>query len=99
MDAAGIAPTAAEYVIGAVPTTADDAALLELPDGAPVLEVSTRTYDARDRLVELGTIRYRGDRYRYRSQLTRRRAGLRLAGDGLTLLVPYWYLYCLVWMG
>ena len=67
-------------MIGAVPTSAEDAALLELPEGAPVLEVSTRTYDARDRLIELCTIRYRGDRYRYRSQLTRRRAGLRLAG-------------------
>jgi GntR family transcriptional regulator len=82
LDAAGVSPTAAEYVIGAVPTTAEDAALLELAEGAPVLEVSTRTYDARDRLIELCTIRYRGDRYRYRSQLTRRRAGLRLAGAG-----------------
>ncbi len=82
MDAAGVSPTAAEYVIGAVPTSGEDAALLELPEGAPVLEVSTRTYDDRERLVELGTILYRGDRYRFRSQLTRRRAGLRLAGTG-----------------
>jgi GntR family transcriptional regulator len=82
LDAAGASPSAAEYVIGAVSTTAEDAALLELPEGAPVLEVSTRTYDPRDRLVELGTIRYRGDRYRFRSQLTRRRPGLRLAGTG-----------------
>jgi GntR family transcriptional regulator len=82
LDAAGVAPASAEYVVGAVPTTAEDAPLLELPEGAPVLEVSTRTFDARDRLVELGTILYRGDRYRFRSQLTRRRAGLRLASAG-----------------
>ncbi len=82
LDAAGVGPAAAEYVIGAVPTTAEDAVLLELPEGAPVLEVSTRTFDAGDRLVELGTIRYRGDRYRFRSQLTRRPTGLRLASSG-----------------
>jgi GntR family transcriptional regulator len=81
LDAAGCSPTDAEYVIGSVPTSAEDASLLEMPEGAPILEVCTRTYDSRGRLVELGTIRYRGDRYRFRSKLTRRRAGLRLAGS------------------
>jgi GntR family transcriptional regulator len=72
LDAAGVGPTTAEYVLGAVPIAAADAPLLELPDGAPALEVSTRTYDPRGRLVELGTILYRGDRYRFRARLTRR---------------------------
>jgi GntR family transcriptional regulator len=79
LDAAGVAPTDAEYVLEAVPMAAEDAPLLELPEGAPALKVSTRTYDPRGRLLELGTILYRGDRYRFRARLTRRRARARAA--------------------
>jgi GntR family transcriptional regulator len=73
LDAAGVAPTDAEYTLGAVPADAEDAPLLELPAGAPALAVSTRTFDPSGRLIELGTILYRGDRYRFRARLTRRR--------------------------
>ena len=39
---------------------------------APLLRTTTRSRDAHGRLVELGEMVYRGDRYRFRATLTRR---------------------------
>ena len=46
--------------------------LLEIAPGAPLLRTTTRSRDAHGRLVELGEMVYRGDRYRFRATLTRR---------------------------
>ena len=47
--------------------------LLGLRPGDPVLVAETTAYDAGDRLVELARTHYRGDRYRFRATLVRRR--------------------------
>ena len=40
--------------------------------GAPLLVSTTMSYDRRGRLVEIGEIRYRADRYQFHAALTRR---------------------------
>ncbi len=72
LDAAGAGPSRAEYAMQAVGADARQARLLGVPPGAPLLRTTTRSTDARDTVVELGEMHYRGDRYRYRATLTRR---------------------------
>ena len=45
----------------------------KLEAGDPVLVAETTAYDAGDRLLELARTHYRGDRYRFRATLVRRR--------------------------
>jgi len=71
--AAGAAPVSAAYTLEAQPAARDEAALLGLDDGAPVLVTSTATHDAEGRLVEVTRTAYRGDRYRFHATLVRRR--------------------------
>jgi GntR family transcriptional regulator len=59
----GIVYTHAVGEISAVVVTPVEAELLELPPGAPVVELRTRTYDDRDRLVEYSRAVLRADRY------------------------------------
>jgi GntR family transcriptional regulator, N-acetylglucosamine utilization regulator len=60
----GISYARAVGEISAVIAADAEARLLELPDGAPVTELRTRTYDERDRLVEYSRAVLRADRYR-----------------------------------
>lgn len=72
LDEAGAGPSRAEYAMQAVAADAHQAALLGVSPGFPLLRTTTRSSDARDTVVELGEMHYRGDRYRYRTTLTRR---------------------------
>ena len=67
----GIAPTRADYVVEARAAEADDAALLGLRAGDPVLVAHQTTYDQHGRAIEIGEIIYRHDRYRFRATLIR----------------------------
>jgi GntR family transcriptional regulator len=71
--AAGAEPVSAAYTLEAQPADAEEAELLGLAPGAPVLVTTTSTHDAEGRLVEVTRTAYRGDRYRFHATLTRRR--------------------------
>jgi len=67
----GIVPTRADYVVEARAAGHDDAALLALRTGDPVLLAHQTTYDQNGRVIEIGEITYRHDRYRFRATLIR----------------------------
>jgi GntR family transcriptional regulator len=73
LTAAGCAPVRAGYTVEAMPAAWPQAELLGVPEGAPVLVTDTSAYDPADRAVELCRTVYRGDRYRFRATLVRRR--------------------------
>ncbi len=64
------APIRADYALEARAADARCAEQLELAVGAPVLVAETASYTLDERLVEIGRIVYRGDRYRFRSTLS-----------------------------
>lgn len=66
-----IRPTYADYAVEAQAADERTAPLLNLEVGAPILAAAQTTYDQDGKAVELGRLLYRGDRYRFRSTLTR----------------------------
>ncbi len=70
---AGAPPTRAGYTVEALPAAGPEAALLSIETDTPVLVTLTTAYDPADRVVELCRTVYRGDRYRFRATLARRR--------------------------
>jgi GntR family transcriptional regulator len=70
---AGAGPVRADYTVEAVAADAATADLLAVDAGAALLLTRTSSYDHRRRLVELGEMLFRGDRYRFRASLMRRR--------------------------
>jgi GntR family transcriptional regulator len=66
---AGAAPQRADYSVEAQPASPDQATLLDLEPGQPLLVTRQVTYSGDGRVVELGGIIYRGDRYRFRATL------------------------------
>lgn len=67
---AGHAPASADYVVEARAADHDVAGLLAAAPGSPVLVAESEVSDVSGRLVVVGAITYRGDRYRFRSRLT-----------------------------
>jgi GntR family transcriptional regulator len=68
--AAGHAPVSADYTVEARAADARVAGLLAASTGSPVLVAESEVSDASGRLIVVGVITYRGDRYRFRSRLT-----------------------------
>jgi GntR family transcriptional regulator len=68
----GIIPTRADYALEAAGATAAEARVLEIDPGTPVLKAGEMMYDQHDQPTDIGRIIYRGDRYRFRTTLTRR---------------------------
>ncbi|MGH3487455.1 MAG: GntR family transcriptional regulator [Actinopolymorphaceae bacterium] len=66
---AGVTPQRADYSVEAVPADAEQARLLDLEPGQPLLSTRQVTFAADGRVIELGGIIYRGDRYRFRATL------------------------------
>lgn len=75
-----IQPVRASYVLQAVGASAQDAKLLGLREGEPVLIGEYACFDQTDRVFEIGQITYRGDRYRFRTALRDPRAALPRTG-------------------
>ena len=73
LEADGVVPAWAEFALSAAAATPEEAALLDLAVGSPLLTASQTTFDQDHRPIELGHVRYRGDRYRFRATLVRRR--------------------------
>jgi GntR family transcriptional regulator len=73
LDARGASPVRAEFTAWAAAADARTATLLSVTIGEPVLMTSTRACDATGRVIETSLVTYRADRYRLRTELTRRR--------------------------
>lgn len=69
LEAAGHAPVTADYSVEARSADEREAELLATSVGSPLLVAESRAFAERDRLIVLGLISYRGDRYRFRSTL------------------------------
>jgi GntR family transcriptional regulator len=71
LEAAGAVPVTADAVVSAA--VADDAraAALEVSPGSALLVCRTMSYDITGRLVEIGEITYRADRYQLHTKLVR----------------------------
>jgi GntR family transcriptional regulator len=67
---AGHAPVSADYAVEARAADASVAGLLAAAVGSPVLVAESEVSDAAGRVIVIGVITYRGDRYRFRSRLT-----------------------------
>jgi GntR family transcriptional regulator len=65
----GVRPSRADYAVEALAADARAAELLNVPEGAPLLLALQTTYDQHGRPIELGVMRYRSDRYRFRATL------------------------------
>ncbi|MGW5399549.1 GntR family transcriptional regulator [Streptomyces sp. NPDC003952] len=70
LTARGIVPTRASYTVHSSLVPPDEAPLLDLPEGAPVLHIEQLTYDQHGRPCEYNRIVYRADRYRFHTTLT-----------------------------
>jgi GntR family transcriptional regulator len=73
LDGAGVGPVRADYTVHAAAAGSEEASLLALEPGTPVLVTETVAYDGDGRLIEVGATVYPGDRYRFSATLTRRR--------------------------
>ena len=62
-------PTGADYAVEALPASPEEAGLLDLPAGVPLLVATQRTRDQHGVVFELGRTAYRGDRFRFRATL------------------------------
>lgn len=78
---AGHAPVVADFAVEARAADARAAELLGTSIGSPVLVAESEARDSAGRVIVVGVISYRGDRYRFRSTLTaqRQRSGRRIA--------------------
>lgn len=80
---AGVIPTRADYDIQAVAADPDQAALLGVGPGAPLLCAQAVTFDQSARPIELSHSVFRGDRYRFRTTLFNSQiAGRISSGEG-----------------
>jgi GntR family transcriptional regulator len=69
---AGIVPDRCSYVVDAVIADAEQAELLEVPEGSALLINEQMVTDQQGKPIELGRIAYRPDRFRFRAELSRR---------------------------
>lgn len=70
LSAAGHDPVSADYAVEAQSADSRVARLLGASPGSPVLVAESEVSDQSGRLIVVGLITYRGDRYRFRSRLT-----------------------------
>jgi GntR family transcriptional regulator len=80
--AAGVIPTRADYDVQAVAADSDQATLLGVAPGAPLLCTQAVTFDQSARRIELSRSLFRGDRYRFCTTLFNPQHGGRISsGD------------------
>lgn len=68
-------PSTASHVVQAVAAGDEEARLLGIPPGSPLMRVETITCDQNQRPIEFGISLYRGDRYEYQVNLRRESGG------------------------
>jgi GntR family transcriptional regulator len=67
----GVFPSEADETLEVTLATAEEAKLLEIPEGSPLLLNERTLWSQNRKAVEFVTILYRGDRYKYTVRLTR----------------------------
>jgi len=67
----GVALASADYVLQAIAAEPQQAALLDVQPGAPLLIATATSFDAKGKPVELSHSVFRGDRYRFQTTLHR----------------------------
>ncbi|HEY8394595.1 MAG TPA: GntR family transcriptional regulator [Thermaerobacter sp.] len=88
LERVGVVLHRARQTVEAAAATAEQARLLKVREGAPLLLLTRLTYDTTGRVVEMVRAWYRGDRYRYETELIRppaargERAAMAAAGGG-----------------
>lgn len=73
LESAGVRPSRADFIVEATSCDAEQSEHLAGGPGAPLLLARQTTFDQDDRPLELGSMAYRGDRYRFRATLVSRR--------------------------
>ena len=71
LEAAGAAPVTADVVVSAAVADEIGAEALQVSPGSALLVCTTMSYDISGRLVEIGEITYRADRYQLHTKLVR----------------------------
>ena len=71
-DKFGIFPSEADETLEVTLATAEEAKLLEIPEGSPLLLNERTLWSQNRKAVEFVSILYRGDRYKYTVRLTRK---------------------------
>jgi GntR family transcriptional regulator len=82
LESAGALPITANVVVSASSADEARAAALAIEAGAPLITCAHVSYDSTSRLVEIGEITYRADRYQFRARLTRQNDQASLARRG-----------------
>jgi GntR family transcriptional regulator len=72
LDRHGVAPIRANYSVQATAADEEKARHLDMEVGEPLLVATTTAFDPSGQLIELTTMSYRGDRYRFQASLSRR---------------------------
>lgn len=72
LDRSGAAPVRADYAVRAAAADKQQARLLGVTVGTPLLHATTKGHTRTGQIIELGEMAYRGDRYRFRATLRRR---------------------------
>lgn len=65
----GHGPRRTDYTVSAGAATIRQAQLLDTPPGSALLGTRTKSFDPQERIVEIGDMVYRGDRYQFRASL------------------------------
>jgi DNA-binding GntR family transcriptional regulator len=73
LDGAGVGPARGNLVASAAAADSHRATALGIRIGTPLLVCTTMSLDESGRLVEIGEMAYRADRYQFRASLTRQR--------------------------
>jgi GntR family transcriptional regulator len=73
-DASGVAPVRADYAVQATAASAEQAELLNIGQGAPLLVTRTNAFASTGDLVERAITTYPSERYQFRATLIRRPA-------------------------
>lgn len=71
LETAGAAPVTADVVVSAAVADLSGSEALDVSPGSPLLVCRTMSYDSAGRLVEIGEITYRADRYQLHTKLVR----------------------------
>jgi GntR family transcriptional regulator len=72
LEAAGIVPTRADYVVEADQPSQREAELLRLAENEPLIVLRQLTFDEHERPIELGRMAYPSSIYRFRATMFRR---------------------------
>ena len=69
LESHGHGPRRTDYTVSSLAASERQASLLDTEPGSPLLGTHTMSFDSQGRVVEIGDMVYRGDRYQFRASL------------------------------